>query len=1023
MKFCTHYIACLFMSLSFVTSLVAQGDSCIEFEEFCPAPDGSDLFYPAGVDNGFAEPGNNYGCLQTTPNPAWYYLQIGADGNVTIQLSNTNNEDIDFALWGPFHDLDAAEASCGDLGSPTDCSYATWANETVNIPYSNVNDIYILLITNYSNDPTDIVAEATGDGVPFCCRVPINNGEVCDDPTEFSCGCWTTGITGTLPISNPQTPPPGFCGDTENSQWISFEACWCGVSIDVSAPDCASGEGVEAQLFSNCAPYEPVSDCITIAPGATETLPALSGGNTILCNLGQEYMLLLDGVNADSCDYIVTATEVPIDPPNFIQDTIYGPTTVCTFDTVVYQFPPVTQAASCTAYFTGSDGEVLDVSHDNITVVFGEESGDLCIQAFNCEGSTTFCMPIEVIECCFSEPGSLVQNDLVLCPDEPAVASHLGDSSIVDTDAGLYVLHDGSGSPLGTIMDQNDNGTFYFFDDLNFEQTYYIDYVVMGTTDDGQLDPDKCLLVGENTNTTRWRAAAPGLSASTEIYTCDELASSYTVEIALQNGTAYFVNGAALSGSTFVSQPIASGEGYSFEITDENFCLQAFIVSGSYECPCTTDAGSIDDTPAALCGSESVQVENIVPPTLDNDDVLVYELSTMDGDVLLTNSTGSFEYQPVLQYGEPYQICARAGNDTGNGPLDDYACASRSNCKEVVFYEEITVTLPVLVEILCNDPQPVLIPEIEGGSGDFDYLWTFDGNQEDDKTIMATTAGTYELSVSDKNSSCGTTATVQVTQAPVVEALQLDISDPICADGENGYILIDSVIGGVAPFRYRMDAMNFSNTQTQFSFLEAGNYEIAVLDANDCEYLVDVTLYNPPEPMLDLGPDQTIELGEVANIEAQTNLSDYTIRWYIDGALQPDSLARLDTMLLESSIIQAEIFDKNDCTTEDALRVTVSKENPIFVPNAFSPNGDGLNEKLTVFGNASVESILELRVFNRWGSLVYEASDFQPNDVSIGWDGFFRGKSAEPGVYVYSLSVRFIDGRTRVFGGDVALMR
>lgn len=1022
MKFCTHYLACLFMSLTLVSPLVAQGDSCVEFQEFCPAPDGSDLFYPAGVNNGFAEPGNNYGCLQTTPNPAWYYLQIGANGSVTIELSNTNNEDIDFALWGPFHDLDAAEASCGSLPSPTDCSYATWANETVNVPTSNVNDIYILLITNYSNDPTDIVAEATGDGVPVCCRVPINNGEVCDDPTEFSCGCWTTGITGTLPMSNAQTPPPGFCGDTENSQWISFEACWCGVSIDVSAPDCVNNEGVEAQLFSNCAPYEPVSDCITIAPGATETLPALSGGSTILCNLNQEYILLIDGVNADSCDYIVTATEVPISPPTFLQDTILGPTTVCTFDTIVYQFPPVSQAVSCTAYFTGTDGEVLGVSHNDITVAFGEDSGDLCIEATNCEGTTTFCTPIEVIECCFSEPGSLVQEDFVLCPDEPAVASHLGDSTIVDTDEGLYVLHDGNGTPLGTILDQNDNGTFYFFDDLNFEQTYLIDYVVMGTTN-GQLDPDKCLLVGANTNAVRWRNNIPGLVASTEIYSCDELASSYTVEITLQNGNDYFVDGQAINGATFTSTPIASGEAYSFEITDENFCLEAITISGSYECPCTTDAGAIDDTPASLCGTESVQIESTTAPTLDNDDVLIYELSTPDGDVLLSNTTGSFDFQPVLSYGESYRICARAGNDTGDGPLNDYACASQSNCKEVVFYEEVSIVLPVSVEILCNDPQPMLVPEIIGGSGSFDYLWTFDGNQYDGKSIAATTAGVYELQVADMNSSCGAVASVQVTQAPVVEELLLDLSDPICADGQDGFILIDSVIGGVAPFRFRMDTLNFGAANTQFPFLAAGSYEIAVLDANDCEFITEVTLYNPPEPMLELGPDLTIELGELASIEAQTNLSDYTIRWYIDGQLQGDTLPRLDTMLLESAIIQAEIFDQNDCTTEDALRITVNKEDPIFVPNAFSPNGDGLNEKLIVFGNASVESILEMRVFNRWGSLVYEASEFQPNDVSMGWDGFFRGKSAEPGVYVYSLSVKFIDGRTRVFGGDVALMR
>ena len=362
-----HPLCAVLWAVAASVSLSAQGDVCVNFTEFCPAPDGSDLFYPAGTDSGSAEPGNNYGCLFDTPNPAWYYLQIGAPGSVTIDLTNTNNVDIDYAVWGPFPDLNVAEASCGSLGGPIDCSFSPAPVETVNIPFSQPNEIYILLITNYSNDPTNIIAEASGDGVPSCCRVPINTGETCDDPTDFECGCWTLGISGQLPLTNVIPPPADFCGTVENAQWISFDNCWCAATIEVSAGS-NTANGVEAQLFQNCAPYAPLSDCISVPPGQTLALPNPNDGSDVLiCEPGQEYILLLDGVAGDTSDYLVQATEVPLPPPEFAQDTILGPTTACAFDTILYQFPPIDGDVSfCTAIWSGGGEGVLSVSHDSI---------------------------------------------------------------------------------------------------------------------------------------------------------------------------------------------------------------------------------------------------------------------------------------------------------------------------------------------------------------------------------------------------------------------------------------------------------------------------------------------------------------------------------------------------------------------------------------------------------------------------------------------------------------------------------
>ncbi len=96
----------------------------------------------------------------------------------------------------------------------------------------------------------------------------------------------------------------------------------------------------------------------------------------------------------------------------------------------------------------------------------------------------------------------------------------------------------------------------------------------------------------------------------------------------------------------------------------------------------------------------------------------------------------------------------------------------------------------------------------------------------------------------------------------------------------------------------------------------------------------------------------------------------------------------------------------------------------VFVPNVFSPNDDGINDRFTVFANtASVSTVIYLRIYDRWGGLVFERQDFPPNDPLYGWNGSEKDKVMNPGVFVWNLAVRFIDGTQEVLYGDVTLIR
>ena len=113
-----------------------------------------------GIDATISQPTNNYDCLSQAPNPVWYYIKIANGGNMSIDL--TGSEDVDFALWGPYNSEILAKAACGALPLPIACSYSGLATEQINHAGCLAGQIYILLVTNYANIPQNISLVSSG---------------------------------------------------------------------------------------------------------------------------------------------------------------------------------------------------------------------------------------------------------------------------------------------------------------------------------------------------------------------------------------------------------------------------------------------------------------------------------------------------------------------------------------------------------------------------------------------------------------------------------------------------------------------------------------------------------------------------------------------------------------------------------------------------------------------------------------------------------------------------------------------
>ena len=198
-------------AVNYNPNAVNDDGSCIPISPFCTD---STYLYPASVNVSSSGAGPDYDCLFTSPNPAWYYLQISQSGNLVIDMYSQPLQDIDFIVWGP---LDTYSGIFNSLDGSyvEDCSYSASGFETATISNAQVGDIYIFLITNYSNQECNIIFEQTaGDGATDCEIVECNHNagsgtsiDLCSYDSSFnlfdvladnpdSTGIWEPSLAG-----------------------------------------------------------------------------------------------------------------------------------------------------------------------------------------------------------------------------------------------------------------------------------------------------------------------------------------------------------------------------------------------------------------------------------------------------------------------------------------------------------------------------------------------------------------------------------------------------------------------------------------------------------------------------------------------------------------------------------------------------------------------------------------------------------------------------------------------------------
>ena len=307
----------------------------------------------------------------------------------------------------------------------------------------------------------------------------------------------------------------------------------------------------------------------------------------------------------------------------------------------------------------------------------------------------------------------------------------------------------------------------------------------------------------------------------------------------------------------------------------------------------------------------------------------------------------------------------------------------------------------------------------EGGEPPYTFLWSTGSTGPE---VLNLAAGEYTVTLIDANN-CESITNVIITAPPPLD-LSLDIFEIECFDPNSGSIILDAN-GGVPPYFYSIneEPLQLSNA---FDLLSGGTYNFSVFDANDCLIEDVVTLTAPLAIDVELGEDIFINLGEGADLLANLNLPSSELDSVIwSENLPTDCETCLNQVVypLETTTYTIYVDDINGCLDTDEITIHVDRDQSVYIPNAFTPNNDGINDVFMIFGNESAPpKVNSFHIYDRWGNKIYEANDFLANDPTNGWDGTFRGELHNPGVFVYYAIIEFFDGTEVLYEGDVTLL-
>jgi gliding motility-associated-like protein len=314
----------------------------------------------------------------------------------------------------------------------------------------------------------------------------------------------------------------------------------------------------------------------------------------------------------------------------------------------------------------------------------------------------------------------------------------------------------------------------------------------------------------------------------------------------------------------------------------------------------------------------------------------------------------------------------------------------------------------------CNeDNGQIIINALGSGS----LLYSIDGvNFQNSEVFQNLNPGNYTITVIDEND-CIAESQVNILPSPPLILNEI-LSELIDCNEAIFSLSIDAQ--GDDNLKYSIDG-NLFQTDNTLQFTSAGTHTISVMDSFGCQIDSTFLLEAPPSIQVEGISVTAPECGETDGsfiINAKGGTGQLSIS--IDGQM---SIPNGEIINLNFGDYEVLITDEFGCSF--SLIITIPRPKcDVIVPNIISPNGDLINDVFQVFSKPWYEAgILEYYIFDRWGSLIYEAGNFTIQNDNYWWDGTFNNKPVVAGVFVYLIKVRHENSEIEILSGDVTVIR
>ena len=314
-----------------------------------------------------------------------------------------------------------------------------------------------------------------------------------------------------------------------------------------------------------------------------------------------------------------------------------------------------------------------------------------------------------------------------------------------------------------------------------------------------------------------------------------------------------------------------------------------------------------------------------------------------------------------------------------------------------------------------GDASGKIVVQPKGGNPSYQYRWFYKNVK--DSILDQIPSGNYNLELTDSKL-CKDTFLIGLKDLPEYKINSLDIIEPSCYNKMNGQIDVYVEGGNGAPFLYQLN-----NTPVQpffrFKDIDSGIYTLRIWDSNNCLLDTIIKLKKPEKPnyILEANPKKII-LGTSTLVNFEPlNFEVNNINWKPEIIMSCNHCSVSEAYPNKSSYIIIQIIDKKQCVINDSLWIDVEDDYSLGIANIFSPFAENpKNQELRVQGNHIKKATLT--IYNRIGEIVYKTNEGHIK----GWNGYYKGVLAEPGVYQYHVKTYHLNNQIKEKKGNFTLL-